>query len=115
MSYYSDWQSYGIDDEQYTAACNREAAADDYEGKSRCHSCRFYKWYKLGYNDILKKCTLDEGCIYDDDFEDPEEEDEEQQENKNADNAGCEMSSYCCGDCSECDHRFERSDDNYDE
>lgn len=64
MSAYSDWKCGGITDEQYTAECNREAAMDRDED-SPCNSCEYYKLsFKIGLKRIMM-CSLDEGCIYD--------------------------------------------------
>lgn len=107
MSAYSDWKCGAITDEQYTSECNREASMDR-EDDNKCHKCQFYRWHKIGRK-MFRRCELDEGCIYDDDYEEPEEK-EEEQEIINRDHSGCEMSSSCCGDCSQCDHRFERKE-----
>ena len=63
MSAYSDWKCGAITDEDYTSACNREAAMDRDED-TPCESCEYYKYFKIGLRRI-KMCSLDEGCIYD--------------------------------------------------
>lgn len=64
MSAYSDWKCGAITDEQYTAECNREAAMD-HDEDSPCNSCEYYKLsFKIGLKRIMM-CSLDEGCIYD--------------------------------------------------